>query len=77
MIGFLSLTALRCFKSESIKYCLVHNYGLKWAQYFSGYCNIEEIWINQEIATLKYFQYYYNTVFTYSKLPTASSPSLG
>lgn len=26
----------------------VHSYVLKWAQYFSGYCNIE-IWINQEM----------------------------
>lgn len=27
----------------------VHNYVLKWAQYFSEYCNVEEIWINQEM----------------------------
>lgn len=27
----------------------VHNYVLKWAQYFSGDCNTGKIWINQEM----------------------------
>ena len=75
--GFLSLPALTYFKIESIKQCLVHNYLLKWARYFSAYCNIGKIWIKQETATFKYLKYYnIITMLTCLKLPTASSPPL-